>query len=410
MAPDAVNITLIVFGVVYLGMIIGRWPFFQLDRTGIALLGAIVLVVFGVVDEGQALASLDLPTLLLLFAFMVISAQLRLGGFYSRIGLLLLRRPMAPSMLLAATILLTGFFSAIFTNDIICLAMAPVLLRGCRELSLNAVPFLLAVACSANIGSAATLIGNPQNILIGQALSLSFGSYLRFSLAPVTFSLILCWLVISTQYRNRFTVRLTSNLPQLPPPVEFDAWQATKGLAITGLLLVCFLFLPWPRELVALTGCGMLLLSRRMRSRQMLGLVDWQLLVLFGGLFVINGALQATGLPDLWLAWLIEAGFDLRSTGWLMASTLLLSNLVSNVPAVMLLLPVADAGNGGLVLALVSTFAGNLLIVGSIANIIVADCAEQAGIPFGWRLHLRTGLPVTLLSLLVAAGWLYLGV
>jgi Na+/H+ antiporter NhaD/arsenite permease-like protein len=158
----------------------------------------------------------------------------------------------------------------------------------------------------------------------------------------------------------------------------------------------------------ALTGAGLLLLSRRLHSNKMLGLVDWELLVLFIGLFVVNHAFQATGLAAQAMAWLEAAGLSLASPTMLFAATFVASNLVSNVPAVMLLLPAATEPWSGPLLALVSTLAGNLLIVGSIANIIVVDCAARRGIRIDWRAHARVGVPVTLATLAVAAAWLWL--
>jgi Na+/H+ antiporter NhaD/arsenite permease-like protein len=160
-----------------------------------------------------------------------------------------------------------------------------------------------------------------------------------------------------------------------------------------------------PREVAALAGAGLLLMSRKFHSHKMLGLVDWELLVLFVGLFVVNHALAQTGLAAGALAWLSEAGVPLTDTGPLFVATLVLSNVVSNVPAVMLLLPAATEPFSGPMLALVSTLAGNLLIVGSIANIIVVDAARRRGIAIDWRVHARTGVPVALLTLCVTAAW-----
>jgi Na+/H+ antiporter NhaD/arsenite permease-like protein len=188
--------------------------------------------------------------------------------------------------------------------------------------------------------------------------------------------------------------------------VPLDRWQAGKGLAVAAVVLACFLFAPWPREVVALTGAGVLLLSRKLHSTRMLGLVDWELLVLFIGLFVVNHALQRTGLPAVVVADLAAAGWLLADPAVLGGAAFVLSNVVSNVPAVMLLLPAATHPLSGPTLALVSTFAGNLLIVGSIANIIVVDAAARRGVRIDWRRHARTGVPVTLLTLAIAAACL----
>ena len=197
-----------------------------------------------------------------------------------------------------------------------------------------------------------------------------------------------------------------------PAPVvaasPLDAWQTAKGLVILTLLVLGFLFAPVPREVLALGGAALLLMSRRMASRDLIGLVDWHLLVLFIGLFVVNHAVADAGLASRASSSLRGAGVDLADVRWLFPVTAVLSNLVSNVPAVMLLLPHASHPLAGPVLALASTLAGNLLIVGSIANIIVVDQAAALGVRIGWREHARVGIPVTLVTLSIAALWLWL--
>src|SRR2546425_1109226 len=316
----------IVFTIVYLGMILGGLPFLQLDRTGVALLGAIALVASGDVSFAEAGRSVHAPTLILLFAFMVLSAQLRLSGFYTYVTRRLAALPLAPPRLLGALILVVGALSAVFSNDIICLAMAPVLVDACVRRRLDPVPYLLALACAANVGSALTLIGNPQNMLIGESLGLSFSGYLREAAVPVLL-----------------------------------------GLAVT-----------------------------------------WELLVLFVGLFVVNRAFAQTGLPAEAVRALADAGLDLTRPGTLFVTAFVLGNIVSNVPAVMLLLPLATHPMAGTLLALVSTLSGNLLIVGSIANIIVVDAAERRGLRIDWRRHARVGVAVTFATLAIAGAYLWL--
>jgi Na+/H+ antiporter NhaD/arsenite permease-like protein len=297
--------------------------------------------------------------------------------------------------------------SAVFSNDIVCLAMAPLLVDACRRRGLAPVPFLLALACASNIGSAATLIGNPQNMLIGQTMRLSFDGYFVDAILPVALGLAASWVLIAWQTKGRWEESAADAAPE-PGNIPFDAWQTTKGLMIAGALLVAFLVAPWPREHMALIGAGILLMSRQLRSRNMLGLVDWELLVLFMSLFVVNAAFQRTGLTAHAIAWLASLGVRLDQPGALFGATFVLSNLVSNVPAVMLLIPVVHHPMGGVMLALVSTLAGNLLIVGSIANIIVVDAAARRGIVIDWRRHARVGVPVTLMTLAVSGVYLAL--
>jgi Na+/H+ antiporter NhaD/arsenite permease-like protein len=397
---------LAVFAVVYLGMILGGLPFLQLDRTGVALLGAIAIVGLGVLTPEQAAQSIHLPTLLLLFSFMVISAQMRLGGFYTRVTLEIADLRVSPPALLAAVIAAVGVLSAVFSNDVICLAIAPVLADACLARRLDPVPYLLGLACAANVGSAATLIGNPQNMLIGQVLDLSFAGYFLEAIVPVALGLAATWGLIVWQTRGRWRTVLED-----PPPERrqdyavYDRWQTAKGLAVAVALVAAFLLTDLPRDVLALIGAGLLMMSRRLHSNKMLGLVDWELLILFIGLFVVNHALAQTGLTERAVQWLSDAGVPLSETGPLFLTTLVLANVVSNVPAVMLLLPAATEPFSGPMLALVSTLAGNLFIVGSIANIIVVDAARRRGIALDWRTHARTGVPVTLVTLAITAVW-----
>ena len=393
------------FLVVYLGMLLGEIPGMALDRSGVALLGALVLVAFERVTPDAAWRAVDVPTLALLFGLMVVSAQFRLGGFYTWITRRIVSADASPRVLLAFVVAAAGALSALLANDIVCLAMAPLLVEGCRRRSLDPVPFLLALACAANVGSAATLIGNPQNMLIGQALRLSFAAFLGDALVPALVGLVVVWGLVQLAVRGRFSAEAPVPAVEAPP---LDRWQTAKGLLVLAALVIGFLFTGVPREVLALGGAALLLMSRRMASRDLIGLVDWHLLVLFVGLFVVNHAAAEAGLAVQANAALRAAGLDLADGRVLFGVTAALSNLVSNVPAVMLLLPHASHPLAGPILALASTLAGNLLIVGSIANIIVVDQAAALGIRIGWRRHARVGVPVTLATLAIAAAWLWL--
>ena len=256
-------------------------------------------------------------------------------------------------------------------------------------------------------------------MLIGSVMHLPFGGYVRQAALPVGLSLLVLWtwLVWGPQDSPRDAKSPTLEVlpadaapqplsagldPMQTPP--FDVWQTTKGLVVATALLLVFLFTDWPREVAALVGAGLLLLSRRFHSSQVMGFVDWELLVLFMGLFVVNHAFESTGLAAQVVGMLAAQGVHLNDPGPLMAAAVGLSNLVSNVPAVMLLLPHLQGMSAGVTLALVSTFAGNLFLVGSIANLIVVDLAQKNGVTIDWRAHARIGLPVTGLTLAIV--WL----
>ena len=392
-----------VFLLVYLGMILGEIPGLALDRTGIALLGAIALLVMGKVSPEEARDAIDVPTMGLLLGLMVVSAQFRLGGFYARVTRGLAAAQVTPPVLLALLIAVSGGLSALLANDIICLAMPPVLIEGCIRRKLNPVPFLLALACASNVGSAATLIGNPQNMLIGQRLGLSFGGYLLEAIVPVALGLATIWGIVVWHVKGKWEADLPFHTAQAPP---FNRWQTFKGACVLLTLMTAFLLTSWPREVLALAAAGLLMTSRRMTTRSILSLVDWNLLTLFAGLFVVNHALESSGLLSQLISNITGHGIDPSQPGWLFVLTVVLSNLVSNVPATMLLLPIATHPLAGPILALSSTLAGNLFIVGSIANIIVVDQADQMGVRITWKDHARIGIPVTVVTLGIAALWL----
>jgi len=211
--------------------------------------------------------------------------------------------------------------------------------------------------------------------------------------------------VLAWQYRRRFSLsdagRARGDGGSGAP--EWNRWQSTKGLTVTFVLLVIFLGTGWPRDLAALGAAGLLLCSRRLHSREMLGLVDWQLLVLFCGLFIVNHAVEMAGFPARVVDTLGAHSISVEHPAWLFGIAAISSNVVSNVPAVMLLLPFATSPAAGPALALSSTLAGNLIVVGSIANIIVVGAAAEHGVHIDWRLHARTGAVVTVLTLVVAA-------
>jgi Na+/H+ antiporter NhaD/arsenite permease-like protein len=405
LTPDALWV-LGIFVLVYLGMLLGGLPGLKLDRTGVALLGAIAVIALGGMTPEEAARAIHLPTIVLLFAFMVISAQMRLGGFYTAVTRRVTALQAGPVALLAVVIAVAGVLSAVFSNDIVCLAMAPVLAEACLRRRLDPVPYLLALACASNIGSAATLIGNPQNMLIGEVLRLDFTGYFLQAVVPVALSLVMLWALLLRPVRR---AALPADTPPPALAVEapaFNAWQTTKGLAVALALVAVFVATEGPRDVAALVGAGLLLLSARLHSSQVMGLVDWPLLVLFMGLFVVNQALADSGLTAAALHALAARGLDLAEPAVMFAGVAVLSNLMSNVPAVMLLLPAAEGPGAGAVLALASTMAGNLLIVGSIANIIVVDAARRCGVIIDWKRHARVGVPVTLASLAVTAAWL----
>jgi len=397
-------LAVLVFAATYLGMALGRVPGLRLDRTGIALMAAVLFLAVGRVTVEGVGRAIDAPTLLLLFALMIVSAQFQAAGFYRYAAERVTAAQGGALRLLALTVAVAGGLSALLANDIVVFAMAPILARGARDRGLDPRPFLIALAGAANAGSAITVIGNPQNILIGQAGGLGFLHFLLVCGPPGMLALVIVFAVVRVTWRDALSLPAPQAAASPAPP---DTTQTAKGgLAI--LALVAVFLSPLPREVGALAVASLLLASRRMSSRDMIGAVDWHLLVLFASLFVVTAAFSATGLSDAGAAWLAAHGLLPERVSVMAPLMLAASNGIGNVPAVILLLSVwPDLDAGTLYgVALLSTLAGNLFIVGSLANIIVVERAAAAGVRLGFIDHARSGVPMTIISVAAAALWL----
>ena len=393
----------IVFAATYLVVALGRTPGLRLDRTGAAVVGAAFMVALRVLTPEQAYRAVDLATLVLLFGMMILVGHLRLSGFFRWCGAWIARRARTPRQLLAGLVLTAGVLSALFVNDTICLALTPLVLEVTRTLGVRPTPYLLALATASNIGSVATLTGNPQNMLIGVASHMPFAAFAA-RMAPVALvGLLIDYAVIAFVYRRDLGGRFAA---PAHPRVKVHGFLMAKGLAASAAMLGFFLA-GANLSMVALTAGAALLLTRRVKSEKVLREINWSLLTLFAGLFVVVAAAQASGLTSR--AFEMLHASEARSPLAFTAIAAALSNLVSNVPAVMLYVPLVprmpDPGEAWLLLAMASTLAGNLTLVGSIANLIVAEGARKAS-PLTFLEYLKVGVPVTLLTL--AAGLLML--
>jgi Na+/H+ antiporter NhaD/arsenite permease-like protein len=398
----------VLFIITYVGIALGKIPGFVIDRVGIALLGAIGMVALGVVTTEDAFRSIDLPTILLLYSLMIISAQLRLGGFYTWSASKILLLVHRPKVFLLVTMITSAFLSAILANDIVCFAFTPVLTLSLARTGLNPMPFLIGLAVSSNIGSAATIIGNPQNMLIGQVGQLDFNSFLLWCTPPSVIALFGSYLIILYIYRNSIHTdapRREFENKKLWPP--FDRWQTAKGVVAVCVLIPLF-FSSIPREVSAIAIAGVLLCSRKLKTRHILGLVDWHLITLFCALFVVIQGISCGDYLNIVVRELTQAGLNLHNLPILTGVSAVLSNLFSNVPATMLLVRFLDPQTPvqWYTLAVSSTFAGNLFLLGSIANLIVIEQALSLGVVITFRQHALVGIPVTLISLTVLVLWI----
>lgn len=393
----------VIFLASYVVFALGKFPGLKIDRPGAAIIGAVGMVAFRIVQPADAVRFIDFPTLVLLFSMMLIVGTLHLVGFFEWNAEMVLRR-LKPSRLLPAVVLTSGLLSAFFVNDIVCLVMVPFVLSITRRLALKPLPYLLAVATASNIGSVATITGNPQNILIGSFSHIGYRDFL-LHLAPVAaIGLLLDWLVLHWTYMRSVEHRAAAS-EEIPLP-PLDLTRLTKPVIVVAAVVIAF-FAGVPPAMAAALGAAVLLITRTLEPRQVYDEVDWGLLVFFVGLFLIVGGAQNAGIVGKFLA--IAEHWNLHHLGAFTIAVSVLSNLVSNVPAVMLLKSLApnfpNPHTAWLVLAMASTLAGNLTITGSIANIIVVESAKPET-KIGFWEYFRVGLPITVMTLIVGWAWL----
>lgn len=400
---------MIIFSLTYIGLAFGSIPGLLIDRSGIALIGASAIVFFGILTPEEAIKYIDISTILLLYGLMVLSAQLRIGGFYTKVSLWVLKKVSSPKILLLNLMIASAVLSSVLANDIVCLAFTPVVAYSTLKCGLNPTPFLLGLAMSSNIGSASTIIGNPQNMLIGQFAKLDFLKFFLWCFPPSFVSFVLSYFTILLMFNKKW--RVAYEFPVEQNWNEFNRHHSVKGL-IFVLITVLLFFTPIPREITAVTSASLLMLSRYISTRRLLELVDWSLIILFICLFIIVGAISKYGLPNKMLYEIQKYGLNIADNPiHLSLVSVVLSNIFSNVPAVMLILNVLPKENieNYYILAVSSTFAGNLLTIGSIANLIVIEQSKMFDIKITFWDYAKVGIPVTLISILVLILWvLYL--
>jgi Na+/H+ antiporter NhaD/arsenite permease-like protein len=387
----------------YLVLALGRLPGFRVDRTGAAVIGASLMIAFNVLTLEDAYASIDHNTIILLFGMMIVVANLRLSGFFAAASAWMVERAHHPLTLLAIIILVSGIFSAFFVNDTMCLVLTPLVLEIVLALGRNPVPYLLAVAMASNIGSVATITGNPQNMMIGAFSGIPYRHFAA-ALSPVAaLGLILVFVMLSILYRKEF--RRSDAVVWDTHRVRVNRVLMWKSLAVS-CLMIFFFFIGWPIAKVAVIAGALLLITRRVKPEKIYHEIDFSLLVLFIGLFIVIAGIEKTSLTSHAFAFVSLYGMDRPIV--LSMVTAILSNLASNVPAVLIFKPLiphlADPNRAWLILAMASTLAGNLTILGSVANLIVIQRSRhQASISF-WE-YFKAGLPLTIATIAIGV-WL----
>jgi Na+/H+ antiporter NhaD/arsenite permease-like protein len=389
----------------YAVLAIGQPPLLRIDRTGAAIIGAILMVTVGGLPLDEAFRAVDYRTLVLLFGMMVLIANLQLSLFFTSLARVIVSSFRHPAALLVAVVFASGALSALFVNDTVCLVFTPVLLEIAAARRHRPLPYLLALATASNIGSVATITGNPQNMLIGSMSGVSYRAFAG-ALAPVALAglaidaVVLWWL---------FRPDLHAEVPEIdgrgPRPIHKA--MMVKSLLVAAGVVIAFLA-GADTALVAASAAAILLVTRRVKPDKVYRRIDWGLLTLFVGLFVVVAGIERVGLDQDFFDLLRPIGVE--SVWGLSMVAAVLSNLTSNVPAVMLFTRVVphlpDPQASWLALAMSSTLAGNLTILGSIANIIVVEGARQRGVVISFRDYLRVGLPVTLATIAFGVWWL----
>ena len=396
-----------IFAGSYLALAIGRIPGLSIDRAGIALVGAGLMVASGALPIEDAYRAVDLDTITLLLGMMIVVASLRLSGFFAITNAWVMAHARRPPLLLAAVAATSGLFSAFLVNDAICLVLTPLVLEVTVALGRRPLPYLLAVAMASNIGSTATITGNPQNIMIGGFSHIPYTSF-ALALGPVALvGLIIAVALIALFHRAEFTGAQRLEAP--PPKVVANGALVIRALLATVIMIALFFAGIVPAKAAIVIG-ALLLLTRRVKSRRVYAEVDWSLLLMFAGLFIIvAGAQRALVSPDVIAA---VGRLRLDQVPVLSLVTAVLSNLVSNVPAVLMLRPFAEAlknpDRAWLAIAMASTLAGNFTILGSIANLIVVQRAAVSGVVIGFWDYFRVGAPLTIITLVIGTLWLWL--
>jgi Na+/H+ antiporter NhaD/arsenite permease-like protein len=386
------------------GIAVGSYPVFRMNRATIALVGASILIFIGAINVEQAYQAIDLNTIVLLFSMMIINGNLRISGFFKIVTSRIITLAKTPKQLLLLIVFSSGFLSAFFLNDTIVIVFTPLVIEVVRTLKRNPVPYLIGLVTAANIGSSATIIGNPQNMIIGISSGISFSRYALYQTVPAVFGLFIVLLIIFVLYKKEFGKSgfekiETENVKPYKPLL-------VKSIIASGAMLTA-LFAGVSIPIAALGGASILLITRRLKPERVFREIDWSLLVFFAALFIVTKSIDTSGFGTH-----LERTFKpflTQSIATLAFSSSIFSNIVSNVPTVLLFRPIMDkfvnADQAWMVLGMATTFAGNLTLIGSVANLIVAESAGKYSIKINFWEYLKTGFIVTVITLVFGIMW-----
>ena len=394
-------LTLIIFILTYAVIALGEIPWTRIDRTGAALAGAVAMVVCGALSEGAAEQAIDFHTIALLLGMMIVVANLRLSGAFAFFARALLSRARSGFGMLAMTVAASGLLAAFFINDVVCLALAPLIIDAAEIADVDPIPLLLGLATASNIGSAATITGNPQNMIVAGFAHLGYSSF-AIHLAPAAIiGLVVDYIVIAAVYRRSLGATRAPNVTARRT-IRVNRPLMIKSSIVTLGALAMFIA-GYPTHLVAMSAGVILLFTRRIKPARVYRLIDWTMLAMFTGLFIVVAGFETTGFQTevVNLVGVQRLTYPVTLT----VVVAILSNIVSNVPAVLLFRPLYPMLGGSravaMLIASASTYAGNLTVVGSIANLIVIEQARLRKINVTFFDYLRVGVPITLITLTI---------
>jgi len=401
---------LIIFIITYIGIIFTRLPKINIDRPSAAFFGAVAMVLFGVLGFDEAILSIDFNTITLLLGMMIIITALEMDGFFALIAQKTVSFSKNQHHLLTLIVFSTGISSAFLVNDTVVLLFTPIIIFICRASKLNPVPFLIAEILAANIGSTMTITGNPQNMLIGMNSGIDYGRFL-LHLLPISLigMFLIIWLV-KVFFRSNFKVKQEVVCDKINFPYKLSAMKYSVPIFM-GVVILFFLgkIIGLNIPIIALTGAALIIIFSKSKPSDIIKRVDWVLLLFFACLFIVVEGFEKSGHMNF----LLTQNFDtpgIKTIGSIHGVSLFLSQIVSNVPFTVLILPLMKTTNSEVLwisLASAATLAGNATIIGAMANLIVIESAEKLGVKIAFFNFLKIGLSVTLITLIISVGLIY---
>lgn len=401
---------LIIFIITYTGIIFTRLPKINIDRPSAAFFGAVGMVVFGVLSFDDAIKAIDFNTITLLLGMMVIITTLKLDGFFSLIAQKTIAYSKTQFRLLVIIVFVTGISSAFLVNDAVVLLFTPIIIAICRSSKLNPVPYLIGEILASNAGSVMTITGNPQNMLIGMNSGISYIEFIAFLTPIAIISLLIIIFIIRLIYPDNFRNHVKIEFEE--KKFDFNFKSMKYSVPIFFIVVILFFVSPWINisiPLIALAGASLILIFGKIKPSTVIKEVDWVLLLFFASLFIVVHGIEKAGL----ISGFLDNGFlagDAKGIGFIHAISLILSQIVSNVPFTVAMLPLMKSAGSNilwLALASASTLAGNATIIGAMANLIVIESAEKNGIKIKFWEFFKSGIIVTFITMALSFMILY---